>query len=76
MFGAYSLFAEFLATVNIGDLAVSDDWTLSCNIVDKTVDGTVEYHLCGGRIETSTIIELVVGLLVVGNVKLLSAVHS
>jgi hypothetical protein len=64
-----------MTTFDIGDLAVSDDWTLPCNMSDVAVDGTVEDHLGPGSVQTPTVIELVVGLLVVRHVELWLGVH-
>ena len=54
--------------LNVGDLAVSDNRPFSCYTIDITVDRAVEYHLCAGSVQTSTTIELVVHLLIIGHV--------
>ncbi len=56
----------FLTTIDIGDVAVSNDWPLPCNMVNIVMDRTVKYQLCAVSMKASTIVELVVGLLVVG----------
>ena len=76
LFRGYSRFAEcFMSTFDVGNFAVSDHWALPCDMLDIAVNGTVEYHLRAGCVQTSTIIELGVDLLVVGHVDLLSGVH-